>query len=156
MLWGGGMPEGQRDMDAGEGIRSGCSSQKQMPRETKDRVKGRTVKIVKKRIGSDSCILWETHLVKIAQPHLRVPSTSSIWRNPLARRNHIHHIQVIHCARILSSTQVEGRDSRQNTKRRIVLEENDKLLKMRKFKKRSNFAFRIELSDANVSTNYLS
>ncbi len=49
-------------MDAGEGIRNGCWSQKWMPRETKDRVQGRTVKINKKRIGSDSYISWERRI----------------------------------------------------------------------------------------------
>ena len=60
----GGMLEGQPEMDAGEGIRNGCwkKDQKWMPRETKDRVQGRTVKINKKRIGSDSCIFWERRI----------------------------------------------------------------------------------------------
>ena len=63
-MLGGGMLEGQPEMDAGERIKSGCSSQKWMPRETKDRVQGRTVKTNKKRIGSDSSIFWATHLVR--------------------------------------------------------------------------------------------
>jgi len=58
------MLERGSEMDAGEGIRNGCwkKDQKWMPRETKDRVQGRTVKINKKRIGSDSCIFWERRI----------------------------------------------------------------------------------------------
>jgi len=50
--------------DAGGAAGYGCwrRDQKWMPRETKDRVKGRTMKINKKRIGSDSCILWERRI----------------------------------------------------------------------------------------------
>ena len=49
------------------------------------------MKINKKWIIPDSCILLETHLdSKLYRPNLGLPSTSWRWRYLLARRNHIY------------------------------------------------------------------
>jgi len=130
--------------------RIGCHARTRVEKSTKRRRLPRT------NWSRHLYALGETHLEsKLQNPNPRFASTSPIWHNPLARRNPIHHAQVTHCARILGSTQVEGRDPRQNTEGRTVPEENGRLLRMRKFKKGRSSASKIGRSGANASTNCL-
>ncbi len=143
--------------------RSGCSCQEWMLVPGLDAMREQGLRNLPKGDdyqGTD----WSRRLYSLGDPYLesklqkpnpRLASTSPIWYNPPARRNCIHHAKVTHCAQILGSTQVEDRDSRQNTERRIVLEENGRLFRMKKFKKGRSFASKIGRSDANVSTNCL-
>lgn len=143
-------------MNAIEETRSECSSQNWMLYVSKNWWYDQKMKIIKKRVHSNSYFLRETHLEsKLQRSNSRLVSTSSICRNSSTHRILVHHLQTSRFDRILSSTQVESRDSRSNTKIRIALEENYKQLNIRKFKKKRSFVFRIERSDVNVSTNYL-
>jgi len=143
--------------------RSGCSCQKWMLVPGLDAMREQGLRNVPK--GEDyQRTDWSRHLYPLGETHSesklqkpipRLASTSPIWHNPPARRNPIHHAQVTHCALILGSTLVEDRDPRQNTEGRTVPEENGRLLRMRKFKKRRSSASKIGRSGANASTNCL-
>lgn len=145
--------EPEEDVDAR--VRGGCSSQKDMlepdgwssqkwmvepevdaPARIGCHARTRIEKSAKRRrlprIGPDACILWETH---IQSQSCRNLIHESIWYNPPARRNCIHHAKVTHCAQILGLTQVEDREPQQNTKRQTNLEKNSRLLKIKKRKK---------------------
>ena len=74
---------------------------------------------------------------KLQKFNPRLVFTSLIWHNSSTYDSCIYYVKMIHCVRILNSTQIENRDSWQTIKESIVHKENNKLLRIRKLKKNS-------------------